>query len=161
MKQKIYRLILLGILIFGLQGLTFSQELSTMTTDKIENEISKIFEKSIESGEKLDVNGISENINDSLKTGFIDNGLYFKTFEELMVGFNSATQGLDYQKMNVDTKKITVLSDNYALLTAHGNYSAKVADGRILSGKFAWTFVYSKINEKWKVIHSHMSNPKS
>ena len=63
--------------------------------------------------------------------------------------------------MNVETQKITVLSENNALLTAHGNYSAKVTDGRILTEKFAWTFVYSKIDVKWKVIHFHMSNLKS
>lgn len=161
MRQKIYSLIITGFLMFGMHGLTFSQELSSSSINKIENEISKIFEKSIEAGEKLDVNRISENINDSLKTGFIDNGIYFKTFNDLMVGFKSGIPGLEYQKMNVDTKKISVLTENYALLTAHGDYSVKVADGRVLSGKFAWTFVYSKINGIWKVIHSHMSNPKS
>jgi hypothetical protein len=161
MRQKIYSLILTGVLVFGFQGLLFSQELSATTIDKIEREISKIFEKSIEAGERLDVNGISKNINDSLKTGFIDNGHYFRSFEDLMVGFKSAIQGIEYQKMNVDTQKITVLSPNYVLLTVHGGYSAKVIDGRILNGKFAWTFVYSNINGDWKVIHSHMSNPKS
>jgi hypothetical protein len=78
-----------------------------------------------------------------------------------MVGFKSGIQGLESQKMTVDTKKITVLSENIALLTAHGNYSTKIADGRIMTGVFAWTFVYSKIKGEWKVIHSHMSNPKS
>jgi len=29
-----------------------------------------------------------------------------------MVGFKSEMQGLEYQKMNVDTKKITLLSKN-------------------------------------------------
>ena len=78
-----------------------------------------------------------------------------------MVGFKTGIQEMEYQKMNIDTKKITVLSGNNVLLTAHGNYSAKVVDSCILTGKFAWTFVYSKINGGWKVIHSHMSNPKS
>jgi hypothetical protein len=157
MKQKIYSLILTGFLIFGMHGLSFSQ--TKKSIDEIKNEISKIFEKSIEAGEKLDIIGITENINDSLKTGFIDNGFYFHSFEELMFGFKSGIKGLEYQKMNIATKKITVLSDNHALLTTHGDFSAKVVDGRILTGKFAWTFVYSKINGKWKVIHSHMSNP--
>lgn len=159
MRQKIYRLILTVFLILESQGLLLSQGFSDPSVDEIKNEISKIFEKSIESGENLDIKGISENIYDSLKTGFIDNGSYFNSFEELMVGFKSGIQGLESQKMNIDTKKITVLSENYALLTAHGDYSAKVVDGRILTGKFAWTFVYAKINGKWKVIHSHMSNP--
>ncbi len=160
MRQKFYRLIIIGFLTFGIHGLTFSQELSTASITKIENKISEIFEKSIEAGEKLDVNGISQNINDSLKAGFIDNGLYFEAFQNLMVEVKSALQGIEYQQMNVLTKKITVLSKNHALLTAHGNYSAKVTDGRVLSGKFAWSFVYSKINGAWKVIHSHMSTPK-
>jgi hypothetical protein len=161
MRQKIYSLILTGFLTFGVYGFSYSQDLSRALIDKIENEIALIFDKSIKAGEKLDVTGISESINDSLKTGFIDNGFYFKSFEELMVGFKSGIQGLEYQKLNVDTKKITVLSANNALLTAHGNYSTKIADGRILTGEFAWTFVYSKIKGEWKVIHSHMSNPKS
>jgi len=161
MRQKIYSLILTGFLTFGVYGFAFSQDLSRSLIDKIETEITQIFDKSIKAGEELDIIGISENIDDSLKTGFIDNGFYFKSFKELMVGFKSGIQGLEYQKMNVDTKKITVLSENNALLTARGNYSAKIVDGRILTGKFAWTFVYSKINGKWKVIHSHMSNPKS
>ncbi|MEQ9300099.1 MAG: nuclear transport factor 2 family protein [Cyclobacteriaceae bacterium] len=159
MRQKIYALILIGFLTFGVSGFSFSQDLSFVLIDKIEKEITQLFDKSIRAGEKLDIKGITENIDDTLKTGFIDNGFYFKSFEELMVGFKSGIQGLEYQKMNVETKKITVLSENNALLTAHGNYSTKVNDGRILTGKFAWTFVYSKINGKWKVIHSHMSNP--
>ncbi|MDR2145046.1 MAG: nuclear transport factor 2 family protein [Tannerella sp.] len=47
-----------------------------------------------------------------------------------------------------------------ALLTTYGNYSVSLEDGRTLTGRFAWTFVYSKFNGNWKVIHSHMSNPR-
>lgn len=161
MRQKIYSFIITGLLTFGVYEFSCSQDLSSALINKIEKEITLIFDKSIKAGEELNITKISENINDSLKTGFIDNGFYFKSFEELMVGFKSGIRGLEYQKMNIDTKKITVLSENNVLLTAHGNYSAKVVDGRILTGKFAWSFVYSKINGKWKVIHSHMSNPKS
>lgn len=161
MRQKICNLLLSGLLTFGVCEFSFSQDLSGRLIDKIENEITLTFDKSIKAGEKLDITEISENVNDSLKTGFIDNGIYFKSFDALMVGFKSGIQGLEYQKMNIDTKKITVLSENIALLTAHGTYSAKVIDGRILTGEFAWTFVYSKIKGNWKVIHSHMSNPKS
>lgn len=161
MRQIIYSLILMGTLTFGVKEISFSQDLTNALIEQIENEVSLIFDKSIEAGEELDVEAISNNINDSLKTGFIDNGFYFKSFEELMVGFKSGIQGLEHQKFNVDTKKITVLSKNNVLLTAHGDYSTKVDDGRILTGRFGWTFVYSKIDGKWKVIHSHMSNPRS
>jgi hypothetical protein len=161
MRQKLFTLALTAFFTFGLCGFSFSQDLSSASISKIEKEITQIFDKSIKAGDQLDVTGIFENINDSLKTGFIDNGTYFESLQELKARFKSGIQGLEYQKMNVESKKITVLSENHVLLTAHGNYSAKVVDGRILTGKFAWTFVYSKINGKWNVIHSHMSNPRS
>ena len=159
MIQNICNLILAAILIFGVVGFTCSQELSSTLIERIENEITIVFDSSRKAGEKLDVEEISENVNDSLRAGFIDNGFYFRSFEELMVGFKSGIRGLESQKMEVDIQKITVLSENSVLLTASGDYSTKVVDGRILTGRFAWTFVYSKVGGHWKVIHSHMSNP--
>lgn len=61
-----------------------------------------------------------------------------------MVGVESGLKGLEYQKMDVKTIKITVLSETFALLTAQGKFSAKVIDGRILGGAFAWSFVYAR-----------------
>lgn len=161
MRQKLNSIILTGFLSFVVCGFTYSQDLSSAAIHKIEKEITLAFDKSIKSGDELDVTKISEHVNDSLKTGFIDNGIYFKSFEELMVGFKSGIKGLESQKMTIDTKKITILSENSVLLTAHGNYAAKLVDGRMFTGKFAWTFVYSKINGEWKVIHTHMSNPRN
>ena len=158
MKQKGFNFILTVFLILGIQELLCAQELTPKSVEGIKKEVSEIFAKSVEAGEKLDLIKISENVNDTPRAGFIDNGSYYKSFEELMSEFKSGTQGLENQKMKVETKKITILSDNYALLTAHGDYSAKLTDGRILDGTFAWTFVYSKLNGNWKVIHSHMSN---
>jgi hypothetical protein len=159
MKRLIYTQILTCLIILGIQSASFSQDLSNTTINEIKSEIIKIFNKSIEAGEKLDVIGISANINDSLKSGFIDNGVYYKSFEDLMVNFKRGISGLQSQKMNVDTKRVTILSETKALLTADGSYSAKLNDERTLTGRFAWTFVYSLIDGNWKVIHSHMSNP--
>ena len=58
--------------------------------------------------------------------------------------------------MDIINKKITVLGENAALLAASGNYSLYLEDGRTLTGKFAWTIVYSKVEGEWKIIHSHM-----
>ncbi|WP_299550458.1 nuclear transport factor 2 family protein [Seonamhaeicola sp.] len=158
-KPNVPVLILTGLLVLVFQGPSYSQNLSDTTIKSIKTEIYKTFNKSIEAGETLDVDGIESNIDDSLKSGFIDNGQYFETFDELMVGFKQGIQGLESQDMTVTNKKITVLSESKVLLTTSGTYAAKVVDGRVLKGKFAWSFVYSKINGKWKVIHSHMSNP--
>ncbi len=138
--------------------LTYSQNLSGTEIKKIKTEVFKAFNKSIEAGEKLDIKGIESNIDDSLRTGFIDNGTYFKTFSDLMTVFKQNIKGLESQELEITNKKVTVLSENKALLTTSGKYKAKILDGRILNGEFAWTFIYSKTDDVWKVIHSHMSN---
>ena len=76
-----------------------------------------------------------------------------KRYKEGIIGIKSI-------KYSVFNKKITVLSDNAALLAASGNASAGLEDGRTITGGFAWTFVYSKVNNNWKIIHTHMSTPR-
>ena len=136
------------------------EELSETEKSKIVTEINTLFEKSLKAGESLDINGITENVNDTLRAGFIDNGMYFNSFKERMSGFNNAIKGIDSQEMAIVNKKITILSPNVVLLATSGNYKVKVSDGRILESKFAWSLVYSKINNEWKIVHTHMSNPK-
>lgn len=159
MKNRFIKFFLIGILTFALNGLIYSQELSPTTIAKIETEVLSVFKKGIEAGENLDIKSINATTNDSLKCGFIDNGTYFKSFDELMVQFKAGVKGIEYQKMNVTNKQLTILSDTKVLLTATGNYLVKLFDGRTLKGIFAWSFVYSKVDNDWKVIHSHMSNP--
>lgn len=143
----------------GIQGIAFTQDIAQERKDTITKEIIENFEKSLGFGEQLDIAGISGNIDDSYNAGFIDNGVYYLSFDDLMVDFKKGISGLQYQRFSVDTKNVTVLSETKALLTANGSYSAKLVDGQTLTGRFAWTFVYSLIDDNWKVIHSHMSNP--
>jgi len=135
-------------------------ELTNTEKENIITEINAIFEKSIKASEKLDITGITENVDDTLRTGFIDNGVYFNSFDILMEGFKEAVKGIESQRMIIVDKKTTVLSCDVVLLTTSGNYETKIEDGRILKGKFAWSFLYAKINDEWKIVHSHMSNPR-
>ena len=161
MKQIILRLIIVLLIAIGGNVKLLSQELSESEKDKIITEINVLFQKSIDAGETLDILKVSENVDDSFKTGFIDNGFYFDSFQEVMNGFEKGVKGIKSQKMEIENKRITVLSNQCVLVTASGKYSTKASDGRLLSGKFAWTFVYFKIDDNWKIIHSHMSNPKN
>ena len=137
-----------------------SQELTSSQKAKITSEINTLFEKNVKSAETLDVSGLTECVSDALSAGFIEKGVYYQSFETLMKEFNNDIRGVKSQKMNISNKKITILSNNAALITASGNYLVTLEDGRTLSGGFLWTFVYSQVNGKWKVIHSHGSNSK-
>ena len=120
----------------------YSQGLTENQKEKIASEINAIFEKNAKAGENIDVKGLTEFVNDTLKAGFIDNGIFLNSFDELMKGQKEAFIGIKSLKYNISNKKITVLSDNAALLAASGNASAGLEDGRTITGGFAWTFVY-------------------
>jgi len=158
MEKIVKRLFVLAISL-SVSVVVYSQNLTDNDIESIKKEVNVLFENSVHFGEIVDIDGFSDSVNDTFNAGFIENGYYYKTFDELMVGYKERVQGLLSQDIQVIEKRITVLSANTVLLTAAGDYSANIDDGRILTGKFFWTFVYSKINDEWKVIHSHMSNP--
>lgn len=146
--------ILITLFCISLNG--YSQELTTEQKEKITSEITTVFDKSIKAAESLDAKLLADCVDDSLQAGFIVNGFFFPTFKKVMEDFEENAKGCISQKLNVVNKKITVLAEDNALLVASGDYSLYLEDGRILTGKFAYTIVYSKVNGNWKIIHSHM-----
>ena len=154
------RVILMIIAILSFCSSVYSQRLTQNQKEKITLDITALFEKSIKAAEDIDSKEIADNVDDTLKAGFIDNGFFFNSFDEVMKGFKESIKGIRSQKFSISNKKITVLTDNAALLTASGNASVALEDGRTITVGFAWTFVYSKVNDNWKIIHSHMSAPR-
>ena len=150
------RVILVAIVSLGICSSGHSQRLTNNQKEKIISEITVLFDKSVKFAENLDANGLNSVVNDTLKAGFIDNGNFINSFDEVMKGFRESIRGCKSQKFDISNKKITVLSDNSALVTANGNFSLALEDGRTITGGFAWTLVYSKINGDWKIIHTHV-----
>jgi len=155
MKNLLYFLTIL-IISFCISLNGYSQELSAEQKEKIKSEITTVFEKSVKAAENFDAILLADCVNDSLQAGFITNGYYFLSFNEVMEDFKGKIKGCKSQKMNVIHKKITVLAENAALLTTIGDYSLTLDDGRTLKGNFAWSLVYSKLDGNWKIIHTHM-----
>ena len=154
------RVVLMFIASLCICSSAYSQGLTQGQKEKIASEIAAVFEKSAKTGENVDVQGLTDFVNDTLKAGFIENGIYINSFDDVMKGQKEAFKGVKSLKYNVSNKRITVLADNAALLTASGNASLALDDGRTITAGFAWTFVYSKVNGNWKIIHTHMSTPR-
>jgi len=154
--KTLSNLLSLLIITFCISLNAYSQELTTEQKGKIISEISTAFDKSVEAAENLDAKLLADCVDDSLEAGFIINGHYFRIFNKVMEDFKEKAIGCKSQKMDVVNKKITVLAENVALLTTSGNYSLYLEDGRTLTGKFAWTIVYSKMKDEWKIIHTTM-----
>ena len=154
------RVVLVIIASLGICSSVCSQELTKNQKEKIASEIAADFEKNIKASESFDAKGLTDCVNDTLKAGFINNGIFLNSFDEVMKDYERGINGIKSINYSISNKKITVLADNAALLTVSGNVSAALEDGRTITGGFAWTFVYSKVNNKWKIIHTHMSTPR-
>ena len=154
------RVVLMIITSLCICSSVYSQGLTENQKEKIASEIAADFDKNIKASESFDAKGLTDCVNDTLKAGFINNGIFMNSFDEVMKDYERGINGVKSLKYSVSNKKITVLSDNAALLTASGNVSLALEDGRTITGGFAWTFVYSKVNGSWKIIHTHMSTPR-
>jgi hypothetical protein len=154
-KLKIISVILL--LSFGLMTQAEGQTISAKQSELIKNQVDSIFKTMVVFAEKLDFNKLSSGVNDSHGAGFITNSKYYADFASLIENVKSNAQGISKQDISIKEKKITVLSDKIVLLTASGTSKAFINDGREISIDFHWSFVYEKIHNNWKVIHSHQS----
>ncbi len=127
----------------------------------IERQVEADFNANLAAAERLDLVALKACVDDRLKTGFIQAGVFYPTFDALADALLSALRLMANQEITVTEKRITVLADDVVLLTAHGRYVAITKLGPAIAGDFAWTFVYTHINGRWKVVHSHQSTPAS
>lgn len=137
-----------------------SQSAVSRPKAEIRKEIDELFEKCIMAFEKLDVGFMENVINDKSQSGFIFNGKYYASSGMFLAAYRSEIKGIKAQQMKIQDKKITVLEDNSVLLTADGELTSTKQSGEINKGKFAWTIIYEKIDNEWKVIHANVSNQK-
>lgn len=147
-----FTIIALGF-IAPLEGQTLSEKQS----EQIKNRVDSVFQKMVAFAEKLDFDAISSGVDDSHGAGFITNNRYYLRYDSLVNDTKSNAQGISKQEISITEKKTTVLSDKIVLMTVSGVAKAYINDGREISVNFHWSFVYEKIGNYWKAIHSHQS----
>ena len=112
----------------------------------------------INAAEKLDYDKLTSGVDDRYSAGFISGGIYYTQYDSLLSYIKAKSLGVIGQKITIQKEKITVLTDNIVLLTASGVTMIDVYNGNSFSLKFDWSFVYQKLDNKWKVIQSHQSS---
>jgi hypothetical protein len=145
-------------LLIGLYNISNGQTVAFKSNLGVEKEIDAAFLKSIKAAESLDVPKLINDVDDSQHAGFIANANFYSEFDELANILKSREPGSVKQTITVQKKKITVLAENIALVTASGVSQIEINGGNPFSLNFFWTFVYEKINNEWKVIQSHQSS---
>ena len=145
------------LLSIGFTEQSKGQTLSKRQTELIKNQVDSIFQEMLVFAEKLDFDELSSGVDDTHGAGFITNGKYYSEYSSLIEDVKLNAQGISQQDISIKEKKITVLSKDIVLMTASGVAKANLNDGRELATDFHWSFVYEKIDNKWKVIYSHQS----
>ena len=124
----------------------------------IERQIDSIFHVMIKAAENMDYDRLTTGVDDRYKAGFITGGVYYTQYDSLLTNLKAKSLGVNGQKITIQKEKITVLTDNIVLLNACGVTMIDVNNGNSFSLKFNWSFVYEKLDNKWKVIQSHQSS---
>ncbi len=145
------------LLSFGFITRLEGQTLPKNQSEIIKNQVDSVFSEMVSSAEKLDIKGLNSGVNDAHTAGFISNGKYYTSYAALAEETESLVRGISKQNISFKDKMITVLSDNIVLVTTSGVSRAYLDDGRELVVNFQWSFLYEKIDNNWKVIHSHQS----
>ncbi len=135
----------------------YSQNLSARQKSVIEDQITTEFQNMLKAATTLDLKTLATGVDDRYHAGFISNGTYYSTFDSLMSVLEKVSGSVIRQDFSVEMMKISVLSENFALLTALGTAEVSRTSGNMVKTKFYWTFVYQKIDGAWKVIRSHQS----
>ena len=153
------------ISLFLLSGLMMAasihaQALSEGKMKKILDEVETAFQDDLSTGENLDAYKLSESVDDDLNAGHIVNGVFFSSFDPILQRVSNGMQGLNSLKYEINDKRITVLSKDAAIVAVSGHTNTESTSGQKFTNAFGWTFVYRKTGGKWKVIHSHQSNPR-
>lgn len=147
----------LKLLTLALCLAAITQTFAQLSYSNVEKEVNAHFLSMLEAAEALDNDKLDTGVDDSLKAGFVSNNVYYKDFAKLLSVVKANSIGVSKQEITINTKKITELSADMAILTCNGTAKASLDDGRELSVNFCWSFVYKKKNGDWKVIHSHQS----
>lgn len=123
-----------------------------------EKQVDSIFTGMIKFAEKLDYDELAKGVDDRYHTGFISGNSYYNKFDDLLTNAKSMSNSVAAQRISLNEKKITSISDDVVLVSASGEAQVEISSGNTFSLKFFWTFVYKRINNEWKVIQSHQSS---
>jgi hypothetical protein len=148
---------LICLLTFGFNGQSKGQSLSNLQKSTIEKQIDSTFQTTVKAAENVDYDKISIGVDDKYNAGFIVNNSYYAKYDSLITVLKANVRSGTKQRIIIHQKKITVLSEDIALLTASGDSNLELPNGQNFNIKFLWSFVYARINNDWKVIQSHQS----
>ena len=133
-----------------------SNELTDADRNSIKEEIKKVTYSIYESGNRKDLVQLYSNFSD--KTTGIFSGTIMESWEQhkqQAPNFFESQKELVYK---IENMSVDVLSRDAAV--CYGKYTMTATDtaGTTINTNPAWTYVFTKEKDKWKIIHFHISD---
>lgn len=156
MKTKVFviAMILGTIACTGKNQPPISREENDRITKEVESVINSIFD----GWKHLDVNkAFKESFSDSPEFTYIGVDGSIMNYTDF---FNLAKKEFDSQKsaeININEKKIHVISNNVVVVSLNYTGSFFSTDTKLTFPNCGGTYVFNKIEGKWKVVHFHES----
>ena len=158
-KQNMKRLlVLLALTCFLTSGL-FGQKLSETESLQLENEVLKVNAEMVKAAEAKDLEKLFSFVLENDRGAVVQGGIILLTRAEVMESTRNSFQGLVSINYRMDNEYVTALSPTLALLIADGLTTFTLEDGRTISRAFAQSILFSRQDDKWKVLHAHRSFP--
>ncbi len=155
--MKIHLTLVCLVLLLTATSKLLNAQQTNLNVSRGEHEIDSIFNNLVKAAESLDAKKLASGVDDRYHAGFISNNIYYSDFNNLLETFKFNSKSIENQRIVIKEKKITVLPENVAILIATGEATAKTLSGTSFTTPFFWSFVFEKIGNDWKVIHSHQS----
>lgn len=113
----------------------------------------------ISAAEKANAAGLYATLRDVHSLGFVNNGRMYPPQESLLNTFEEVFSHIQSQEIEITDKRVWVISLSAAVSSNLGHFTTTDSEGKVSEGAFIWTFVYQKLGDGWKIVHSHLSFP--
>lgn len=160
MKTISFLLLFLVILLTSFSNRQQVPQTEVLTQDQeqaIIKELKSIMDATVVGINKLDVDLVLSDMDGKHFYRFINNGYLLDNYESLYTGLKNTYAGLKEMKLTVTDESYTVMSPNSALHSASFMEEFTDASDKKSSFKGAWTAVFQKMDQEWKVVHVHQS----
>ena len=133
--------------------------MTEVESDHIIKEVKAVFDELSRYSEKAQLNLFLSCYDNSPAFLHFSGDGKMRNYEEFKKSCGEYYTTLKQQKLSTITEKLNVIDTNLVIAGWTGNITAQFKNGDIMiMNDYSITNVFKKINDKWKIIHSHESS---
>jgi uncharacterized protein (TIGR02246 family) len=138
--------------------LAHAQSLSEEAKTRVRSEVQAAVDALAASARAADLEGCLASLSTSSGSRFADGETVYESLAAQRAAYRDAFARMRSQDLLIDGQDILVLSPELAAYTGRGSFTSTCKTGETTPRRaFAWTFLWSRENGRWKIIHGHQS----